>query len=803
MLLLPVAVFGAALDDQYLAAFGAQPVAGFTVLEKALLSSATPTEVVRSGTPLRHALKRDWSKLQPATQKILAKALAVPTLSGTVSGNEPTQLSSGGHFLIHYTTSGADAPDVTAINKYSGLGLATSQDWVTQVGDRFEAAYAFYLLPGGRGYHPSANFPGKPLDVYLLDLASQGAYGFTQSGDPAPSAGYPYAYTAYIEIDKDFTNGLYTPTVYTPLQSLEVTSVHEFHHTIQYGYNYYFDVWYAEATSTWYENELYPEVKQLYSYIPGWFSDSTRQIDLSANFTNFAHEAYGRWLFNRYLAEAHNTLDVVRSIWEAMPGITPPSDGSDIPMVPVVDSVLTNSYGSSLGSDLFGFAKRIYTRDWATHTEDLAHIPTYTPVATFSSYPVSSSASTSVTLPHYSFAFYKFTPSAAQADLTITLSKTSGIKTAVFLRQAGAVSEIAVNKDGGSYTVTGFGSLNSSADEVVLLAVNTVDIDNELANFATDGKVQQVADPGVSGSCGGANNTAVGAAPTANLCSVGITSAVLQPGGGPLWTWSCTGGSGGATASCSAPQTTAIENVAITSGNGSITAFNFSVALDDPILAPAAKPSNFVATGAATFSATVTPGAVATFQIQLQANLQPNPVFYKIVGSNWVKVAAGDYTLNGSTLTLKVTDNGPYDNDPTSGKIQDPLVVGFETAGTAATSGSGGGGKSGCFIATAAYGSYLHPKVAELRSFRDRYLLTNAPGRLFVALYYRLSPPIARVIAGHEWMRVAVRGMLTPVVLAVEHPSEALLAALLIVLGLVRRQATRRVRSRRLISLRY
>ena len=41
----------------------------------------------------------------------------------------------------------------------------------------------------------------------------------------------------------------------------------------------------------------------------------------------------------------------------------------------------------------------------------------------------------------------------------------------------------------------------------------------------------------------------------------------------------------------------------------------------------------------------------------------------------------------------------------------------------------------GCFIATAAYGSYFHPFVATLKSFRDRLLMTHPPGRSFVAWY--------------------------------------------------------------------
>jgi hypothetical protein len=103
---------------------------------------------------------------------------------------------------------------------------------------------------------------------------------------------------------------------------------------------------------------------------------------------------------------------------------------------------------------------------------------------------------------------------------------------------------------------------------------------------------------------------------------------------------------------------------------------------------------------------------------------------------------------------------------------------------------SGGGGGGGCFIATAAYGSYLQPEVRVLRRFRDDYLLTHAPGRALVNIYYAYSPPVADYIAQREGLRFAVRVALTPLVFAVKEPGTgALVVTAVGVLWMRRRRA--------------
>ncbi len=70
----------------------------------------------------------------------------------------------------------------------------------------------------------------------------------------------------------------------------------------------------------------------------------------------------------------------------------------------------------------------------------------------------------------------------------------------------------------------------------------------------------------------------------------------------------------------------------------------------------------------------------------------------------------------------------------------------------------------GCFIATAAFGTPMAKELDALRAVRDRALLTNPLGRLAVAGYYALSPPIAHAIATDERLRAGARAMLRPIV---------------------------------------
>lgn len=71
---------------------------------------------------------------------------------------------------------------------------------------------------------------------------------------------------------------------------------------------------------------------------------------------------------------------------------------------------------------------------------------------------------------------------------------------------------------------------------------------------------------------------------------------------------------------------------------------------------------------------------------------------------------------------------------------------------------------SQCIVATAAFGSPLASEVHLLRWWRDEILNTSKVGLWVVYIYYSISPPIARIVAKHNYARAVIRLCLYPII---------------------------------------
>ncbi|MBX6360159.1 MAG: hypothetical protein IRZ03_08775 [Acidobacterium ailaaui] len=76
------------------------------------------------------------------------------------------------------------------------------------------------------------------------------------------------------------------------------------------------------------------------------------------------------------------------------------------------------------------------------------------------------------------------------------------------------------------------------------------------------------------------------------------------------------------------------------------------------------------------------------------------------------------------------------------------------------SSSGGSGGRGGCYIATMAYGSYEHPQVLELRRFRDEILSKTYAGKIFILVYYFISPKLVLLLKNKRIVNNFIRMLL-------------------------------------------
>lgn len=125
-------------------------------------------------------------------------------------------------------------------------------------------------------------------------------------------------------------------------------------------------------------------------------------------------------------------------------------------------------------------------------------------------------------------------------------------------------------------------------------------------------------------------------------------------------------------------------------------------------------------------------------------------------GNNVSYRSSGSRSALGSSISTPSRTNttSGYSGSSSSSSSYQPSS--YKPSSSYSSSSSSGG----CYIATMAYGSYDHPQVMVLRWYRDNILQKSWYGRLFVKVYYYLSPKAVRLLGGHERINSAIRSLL-------------------------------------------
>lgn len=298
-----------------------------------------------------------------------------------------TRRKCGAHVCVHWTTSGANAATTTWADKTLDY---MDRVWLREVGD---LGYRAPLKDGTHGGNAK-------LDVYLKDLGSQGIYGYCT---PEYVGSQPRTASSYCALDNDFSRSQFG---IRPVDALHVTAAHEFFHATQFAYDYLEDGWIMEATATWMEEQVADAVNDNRQYLPyGQLGTPSSPLDF---FDGQGVGQYGQWLYFQYLQQLVDR-DVVRKIWEALPGRTSWS-------VEVLESAVGVSfkaeYAAFVGANLV---------PGSFYAEGAGYQPTYD---SNTSLDVGQSLSKRVVLDHLTYSPRRIVPGAGLADATWQLQVT-------------------------------------------------------------------------------------------------------------------------------------------------------------------------------------------------------------------------------------------------------------------------------------------------------------------------------------------------------------------------------------------
>ena len=381
-----------------------------------------------------------------------------------------------GRFRIHFTTDNTNGDAVPS----SDLDANGVPDYVERFAEILDNVWTTEVEVMGYDAPPSDGTEGGDglLDVYLADL---NAYGYTQIDDG------DLASMVYMIFENDFTIDFPPNTDRDGYAAgaMKVVAAHEFFHTIQFQITE--DIctngWWMEASSTWMEDYIYPDVNDYINYIDYWF----QRPDLPLNTYDCAGNThilfpYGTTIWVKHMTEKYGS-EFVYDVWEKIKAGTPA-----VTALSAVTEALTDR-GTTLEQELkelrvanvtMTYEDAYWYQNWELVNDD----PAIGPIeVTYSgNNPDFSSAVTynSVPLLPLSAKYYSFSAPQGSGNLSINFNKSGnvGVMVTGFNAEHTAydVTEILTDSNNtGSITINGFGS-GGPYSRVVVMPVNYSDI---------------------------------------------------------------------------------------------------------------------------------------------------------------------------------------------------------------------------------------------------------------------------------------------------------------------------------------
>ncbi len=333
-----------------------------------------------------------WPELSASTQQAISALLV---RRSTVY----THPSPSGFFLLHYDTA-EDSVHAVPAEDTDSSGVP---DFVEKIAAYMDTSLQRhqemgYLTPPADNGHGGSD----AYDVYFQNMTN---YGYTTPDGGGPNPWNDRA--SYIVLHNSF---LIFPPNEDPegdqYGAAKVTAAHEFHHAVQWSYDYSEAAWFSELDAVFMEEMIFDASNDCYNYLDNFFLYPEKSLMESG------YHSYASFIFGLFLAQAFDTT-LMRACWE---GALYVPEVFDV----LSDSLLYN-HGWTMDSAVAEFVVWNYftgLRNDNAHHEEAAGYPMVTIGRTHFNYPVNTTASPSNPA-GYGSSYVEFYPGGQLGDLMI------------------------------------------------------------------------------------------------------------------------------------------------------------------------------------------------------------------------------------------------------------------------------------------------------------------------------------------------------------------------------------------------
>lgn len=260
----------------------------------------------------------------------------------------PRSPACSAYFCVHWVSEGLDAPS------FADADLDGIPDYVQKVLEVAEHVHEVQNDRLGWREPKSDGRKGGGLgktDIYLSQIGGDlFGYAAPDRGQASKEHRVPRRLHGYLVLDNDYSPFEFPGT--KPVQDLKVTIAHEYNHILQFGYDAFQDPWFAEATATWMEDQVYNGIDDYLRYVGRW----VHRFDTPL--TTSSIKEYGSAVWNQWLARRYDP-SIVRKAW-AQALRTRPGGFS----VAVYDTAIRAEGGSDFSRDFAGFSAAV--AEWRT-----------------------------------------------------------------------------------------------------------------------------------------------------------------------------------------------------------------------------------------------------------------------------------------------------------------------------------------------------------------------------------------------------------------------------------------------------